>query len=276
MTLTVHGAADLEALRPMIGSELLQRLRSRRHLCAALPDGMLLLKFPAQDDAGGGTARRQICICLDRERMLLFTDDGRCAGLMREQEAFPPAQALCRFLEALTEGDVDALERLEAAVTDLEDALLTARRVSRATGGRIVGFRRSLLRLKRYYEQLAQVTEFLCGDAAGALVGGQRRGFETLDRHIDRLLGYVMHLSEYVTQVREAYQAQLDYEQNQLMKAFTVLTAIFLPLSLIAGWYGMNFSMPEYQWALGYPFVILLSVVVCGVCFLVFRYKKWL
>lgn len=179
-------------------------------------------------------------------------------------------------LEALTEGDVDALERLEAAVTDLEDALLTARRVSRATGGRIVGFRRSLLRLKRYYEQLAQVTEFLCGDAAGALVGGQRRGFETLDRHIDRLLGYVMHLSEYVTQVREAYQAQLDYEQNQLMKAFTVLTAIFLPLSLIAGWYGMNFSMPEYQWALGYPFVILLSVVVCGVCFLVFRYKKWL
>ncbi len=148
--------------------------------------------------------------------------------------------------------------------------------MSRATGGRIVGFRRSLLRLKRYYEQLAQVTEFLCGDAAGALVGGQRRGFETLDRHIDRLLGYVMHLSEYVTQVREAYQAQLDYEQNQLMKAFTVLTAIFLPLSLIAGWYGMNFSMPEYQWALGYPFVILLSVVVCGVCFLVFRYKKWL
>lgn len=142
MTLTVHGAADLEALRPMIGSELLQRLRSRRHLCAALPDGMLLLKFPVQDDAGGGTARRQICICLDRERMLLFTDDGRCAGLMREQEAFPPAQALCRFLEALTEGDVDALERLEAAVTDLEDALLTARRVSRATGGRIVGFRR--------------------------------------------------------------------------------------------------------------------------------------
>ena len=54
--------------------------------------------------------------------------------------------------------------------------------------------------------------------------------------------------------MREAYQAQLDYEQNQLMKAFTVLTAIFLPLSLIARWYGMNFSMPEYQWALGYPF----------------------
>ena len=97
-----------------------------------------------------------------------------------------------------------------------------------------------------------------------------------LDRHVDRLLDYVLHLREYVTQVREAYQAQLDYEQNQLMRTFTVMTAIFFPLSLIVGWYGMNFSMPEYGWAFGYPMVIALSVVVCGICFWVFRRRKWL
>ena len=136
MTLTVHGAADLEALRPMIGSELLQRLRSRRHLCAALPDGMLLLKFPVQDDdrrrnrapADLHLPRPGADAALYRRRPLRRSDAG--AG------SVPAAQALCRFLEALTEGDCGRRSNAsKAAVTDLEDALLTARRVSRATGG---------------------------------------------------------------------------------------------------------------------------------------------
>ena len=54
-----------------------------------------------------------------------------------------------------------------------------------------------------------------------------------------------------------------------------LLSAVFLPLTLIAGWYGMNFSMPEYGWALGYPMVIVLSIAVCTACILFFRRKKW-
>ena len=67
----------------------------------------------------------------------------------------------------------------------------------------------------------------------------------------------------------------MDIEQNEIMKIFTVLSAVFLPLTLIAGWYGMNFSMPEYGWALGYPMVIVLSIAVCTACILFFRRKKW-
>jgi magnesium transporter len=75
--------------------------------------------------------------------------------------------------------------------------------------------------------------------------------------------------------VREAYQAQVDIEQNQIMKTFTVITAVFFPLSLIAGWYGMNFQMPEFGWRLGYPYVIALSAAVCAVCVICFKLKKW-
>ena len=57
----------------------------------------------------------------------------------------------------------------------------------------------------------------------------------------------VLNLRDYLSQVREAYQSQIDINLNNVMKIFTVITAIFLPLSLIAGWYGMNFNMPEYQ-----------------------------
>ena len=75
--------------------------------------------------------------------------------------------------------------------------------------------------------------------------------------------------------VREAYQSQIDIEQNNIMKVFTVVTSIFLPLSLIAAWYGMNFALPEYQWAYGYPFVVSLSVGLVVGLLIFFRKKKW-
>lgn len=83
-------------------------------------------------------------------------------------------------------------------------------------------------------------------------------------------------LRESAEQAREAYQAQIDIEQNNVMKIFTVLTAIFLPLTLLVGWYGMNFQyMPELGWKYGYVYVIGLSVVTCVICFVLFKKKKW-
>ena len=61
------------------------------------------------------------------------------------------------------------------------------------------------------------------------------------------------------------------------MKTLTVVTTIFLPLSLIAGWYGMNFSnMPELHWAGGYPMVILLSLLIVTGCVILFKKKRFL
>jgi magnesium transporter len=92
---------------------------------------------------------------------------------------------------------------------------------------------------------------------------GALKYFSILKNRIERLNNSVFHLRDYVTQVREAYQAQVDISLNHTMKLFTVITAIFLPLTLIAGWYGMNFThMPELKWIYGYPFVILLSIAV--------------
>ena len=96
-----------------------------------------------------------------------------------------------------------------------------------------------------------------------------------MSHRVDRLEAAVAHLRECTTQIREAYQAQIDIEQNQIMKIFTVLTAVFMPLSLIVGWYGMNFQMPEYRWSFGYPLVILFSIVVCSVTAWIFKRKNW-
>ena len=87
-------------------------------------------------------------------------------------------------------------------------------------------------------------------------------GIRLLREKIGRLHQEAGMLREYSTQVREVYQAQIEIRQNKIMKSLTIVTAIFLPLTLIAGWYGMNFTyMPELQWEYGYPAVVGLSVV---------------
>ena len=77
-------------------------------------------------------------------------------------------------------------------------------------------------------------------------------------------------------QLKELHQTQLDMKQNETMKILTIVTTLFMPLSLITGWYGMNFAnMPELHWAYGYPAVIVLSALIVGGCIYYFKKKRY-
>lgn len=76
--------------------------------------------------------------------------------------------------------------------------------------------------------------------------------------------------------MRELFQAEIDIRQNHIMKILTIVTTIFLPLSLVAGWYGMNFAyMPELSWKYGYPAVIVVSALVILICLLIMNKEKF-
>ena len=78
-------------------------------------------------------------------------------------------------------------------------------------------------------------------------------------------------------QIRDLYQSQLDKKQNRIMTLLTVITSIFMPLTLIAGWYGMNFKyMPELEYKAAYPVIIVISIAIVAVCLIFFKKKKWL
>ena len=97
--------------------------------------------------------------------------------------------------------------------------------------------------------------------------------FGTLSDRADRLMSRTVHLLEYAQQVKEAYQAQIDARQNSNMQFLTVLSTIFFPLTLITGWFGMNFKdMPGLE--NGYPAVMALSIVIIVICILIFKKKK--
>ena len=75
----------------------------------------------------------------------------------------------------------------------------------------------------------------------------------------------------------EIHRANVNESTNRVMKILTVISTIFLPLTFIVGIYGMNFAhMPELEWELGYPIVMLGMALLAGGALFFMRRKKWL
>lgn len=179
------------------------------------------------------------------------------------------------FLSRLIGADSALLERIERQIAELE-----GRVQDNETDGMnedLSRLRHELLVLRNYYEHLANMGEDLMENENGLFEETALRYFAMFTDRVTRLSNNVQMLRDYAAQVREAYQVQMDYNINNIMKVFTVVTAVFLPLTLVTGWYGMNFSfMPELEWRYGYAVVILLCLAIAGGCLLLFRKKKWL
>ncbi len=185
------------------------------------------------------------------------------------------ARVLYAFFNNLTNHDSEELEALEEEISDIEERVLNGETEDYIKD--IVAMRKRLMFYKKYYEQLLDVAESIEENSNGIMSSGALRYFKMFTARVDRLNRNIINLRDYITQVREAYQSQVDIGLNAIMKLFTVITAIFLPLTLLAGWYGMNFkNMPELQWQYGYPYVVCISIAIVIVCVIYFKKKKML
>ena len=107
-------------------------------------------------------------------------------------------------------------------------------------------------------------------------VGIVREPFNSEKYECIRLREESQLLREYCTQIQSLFQSEIDIRQNRIMQILTIVTTIFLPLTLLVGWYGMNFSgMPELHWKYGYPAIILVSVAVVVLSLWVCKKKKF-
>jgi magnesium transporter len=101
--------------------------------------------------------------------------------------------------------------------------------------------------------------------------------------HTAQLLDAVEALRELVVGLMDLHLAETSNRMNEVMKILTIIATIFIPLSFIAGLYGMNFdrtssswNMPELGWRLGYPFALSLMVATSVGFLLYFRHRGWL
>ena len=97
--------------------------------------------------------------------------------------------------------------------------------------------------------------------------------FGIISDRSDHLKNKATQLLEYAKQIKEDYQTTIDGRQNKSMQMLTIISTIFLPLTLITSWYGMNFqNMPELQY--GYPWVILVCICIIVICIIIFKKRK--
>ena len=218
---------------------------------------------------------------LDDRGIVLIDDSGYAEKLVsrisgKKKSRFPSLERfIYDLLETAIAGDLPMMEKIEKRLNLLEESIMQ---------GSVTGFpselnsiRGDLLDLRVHYEQMIDLGQELEENENDFFAEENLRYFHMFTERVIRLQDIVSGEREYVTQLRDLLQAQLEVRQNTIMTVLTVITSIFLPLTLIAGWYGMNFvHMPELNWAYGYPVVIIISAVIVALCLWWFKRKKWM
>ena len=179
------------------------------------------------------------------------------------------------FLELIILRDLDIMERYEKELDGIEDDIMDD--AIEADLGRVNEIRGDIRDLRIHYEQLIDLGQELQENENNFFKPENVRYFGLFTDRMTRLHDTATALIDYTMQIRDLYHTQMDVKQNRIMTLLTVVTTIFMPLTLIAGWYGMNFyNMPELHSKWGYPVVILLSLGIIIGSLIFFKKKKWL
>jgi magnesium transporter len=142
---------------------------------------------------------------------------------------------------------------------------------------RILKFRRLLQDLRRMSIHQREILLRLARGEFDEIPRDVVPFFRDVYDHFVRITDVIESFRDSVTSALEAYLTVQANRMNEVMKTLTLISTVMLPLTFIAGVYGMNFRhMPELAWIGGYPFALgLMAVVAIGIL-LYFRHKGWL
>ncbi len=105
----------------------------------------------------------------------------------------------------------------------------------------------------------------------------QRTHLKGMQRDVSSLGDYATYLSSKIQFLLDAMLGVVSLQQNNIIKIFSVAAVVFMPPTLVASIYGMNFKhMPDLEWEYGYPFAIVLMIAAAVVPYFFFKWKKWL
>jgi magnesium transporter len=124
---------------------------------------------------------------------------------------------------------------------------------------------------------LGRLLAFVQQSSVLQMTQDQRSRFRSISRDAMSLSDHATFLGTKVQFLLDSTLGLINVEQNNIIKIFSVAAMVFLPPTLIASIYGMNFhSIPELTWHFGYPFALVLMVLSAVIPYLWFKRKKWL
>lgn len=183
---------------------------------------------------------------------------------------------LYAFLDNLIKDDNKNIEDMEMKINHLEE-LVFKDKVNKNLNLMLLKMKKETLKLSCYYSRFLEITLSFLDNEIEIFDDLDLKYISNFSDRIKRLKEDVKTLKDSIIHLQDAYSSFLDLKLNNTMKIFTIVTTVFFPLTLIVGWYGMNFnSMPEFSWKYGYIFVIILSIGVISVLIFIMKKKKWI
>ena len=261
--------------------EMLHSLGSIRYCKAELFKDCILgtIRIPQKNEQK--KAQLSFGFYLTGRKVLLIEDEGKLNAWIEKQtemfkEVDTPKQLLLRIMERMIEEDTLYFSHMESELDKLEEEISGGAGRNNNFFTSLTKHRQKLSEFNIYYEQLIDIGE-LFSTCDFYQSEQDTQGWDRFMHRMERLQNHVHLLRENVLQIRELYQSMQDARQNKIMVVITIVTTIFMPLTLITGWYGMNFAyMPELQWRYGYFVVIIISLVIVIAEIIYFKKKKWI
>lgn len=195
--------------------------------------------------------------------------------LLWEQEVSTPDMFLYLLIDLVVDNYFTVGDRIEVRIEMLEEDILMHTKKSHLS--EIIGLRSEILWLKKMLGPQKEVINTLNKKDLRLIDDQLQKYFSDIYENAVKIYETFETYRDLMGNLREAYQSSIANRANDIMRVFTAITTIFMPLTVITGIYGMNFDhMPELHSRYGYFAVIgLMLTLGCGMMYL-FRKKEWL
>lgn len=244
----------------------------------------VVLKMLTYNDATLSVESEQISIVFGPNFVISFQEDvgdiwdpirdriRLAKGRVRKMGADYLAYSL---IDAIVDGYFGILEKFGERIEGLQDDLMES--PSETLLRQIHSLKREMMSLRRSVWPLRELISAMQRDES-PLIGSQTRVYlRDVYDHTIQIIDAIEGFRDIVSGMLDVYLSSISNRTNAIMKVLTMIATIFIPLTFVAGVYGMNFThMPEIGWRWGYPAVLVLMVSIAGVMIAYFRSKRWL
>lgn len=194
------------------------------------------------------------------------------SGMIRQRGADYLAYALA---DVIVDNYFVVLEEIEALMEELETEIMTDHETSQKH--KMLSMKKELLKVRKNIAPLREALSQLSKTESPHIASSTVFFLRDLYDHVIQCLDMVESFRDLNAGLQDLYHAELSFKMNQVMQVLTLVSTIFIPLTFLAGIYGMNFkNMPELESQYGY-YILLGAMLLIGLgLFLIFRRKRWL
>lgn len=218
----------------------------------------------------------------DRLLISIHASDSRSFALAKQRLAArkdkPPATPVLLahlILDAMVDRFLAIREPMDREMTRLQDELLDARS-DMEDWRALLNARREARRLESLCEAQLEALDAWRRNSHTDWTSAETIRVKDLHEHVQRVLTHASGMERDLEAAVELHFAAMSHRTNEIMKVFTVMSVVFMPLTLLTGIWGMNFEdMPELHWRYGYPIALGLISFVGVVMLLWFRARKF-